>query len=362
MKMKKAPKIPYPVTVVLADNRKNWLTVLLAILFFIWELAIFYYYFKGQLQLAFLILLHCVAVGLLVLFNFICYRRKEDLRYPLLLLLAVFGLGPFGIAGLFIFMLLRPLISLLASPFSKWFHDLFPEHGNIFTNVFQRIKSGWDDYSKPVEIIPFHDFFTYGSLIQKQAVLDQVAEHYKAEYTPILKEALKDPSNVIRIQAAAIEAKIDHDFEFQLKELVRARSPRDPDTLYRIAKHYDYYAYLNVFNPIRERECQQQAIQYYQQYLKKQPDESKAWLSVGRLLVRIKDYSGVIKWFEEFKKQFKEHSLNMYPWYLEALYHQKDYEQLSSEARQILPTLRKQQFPQEILDNIAVWGENAQGD
>jgi tetratricopeptide (TPR) repeat protein len=356
MKMKKDLKIPYPVANVLADNSRNWKTLLSVLGALIVEFAIFYYYLKGQLGLPMLVVLHCAVIVLLGFFLYISYKQKDDLRYPLLLLLAAFGMGPLGVAGMFIFMLLRPLFSLAAAPFSKWFRDLFPEHGNIFINVFQRIRAGWDDYSKPSEIIPFYDFFNYGSLMQKQAVLDQVVEHYKPEYSPILRKALKDPQNVIRIQAAAIQAKIDHDFEVRLKEIERERYLNVPETTLQLAKHYDYFAFLHVFDSMREQDCQQQAVRYYREYLKKRPEDQKAWLAIGRLLVRKKAYAEVSKWFEAFKSKFENIDVNAYPWYLEALYQTKDYDNLSSKSREYLPLLKKAQLPKEVTENIEVWG------
>ncbi len=348
-------KISYPIIPAGAEYKNNWKSILVSFIIFVCEFFIFYWFLKGTISIYLLILFHLIAIGLLGLLVYISARKMEDLTYPLLLLSATAGMGPIGALGFLLFSISRPLLSLFATPFSEWFQDLFPMHENIFTNVFQRIEAGWDDYSNAFEMISFQDFFLYGTLLQKQAVLDQIVANFNPSYAPLLKNALEDPSNVIRIQAAAILAKIEHDFELKTNELTKRYSPQKPRTILDFAHLYDYYAFLNILTPMREIETQKKALDYYQQYLQLVPEDAQTHIFVGRLLNRMKDDQAVVKWFENFKKNFPDLYIEMYPWYLEALYDLEEFKKLSGVIKEELPQLREANFPNELTTVFEAW-------
>jgi polysaccharide biosynthesis protein PelE len=358
MKKKTTQPPLFEVPLIFAVNSKNWKAILLGVLLFIIEAVILYLYVEKIIPLLIFILLHLLCLALAVLLVVHSYKKGEDLRFCLLLCLALFAAGPFGVIGFLLFAALYPLLSRYAPPFNKWLTDLFPETPIPLTNVFDRIKAGWDDYKEFHEITPFHDFFRYGTHLQKQAVLDAIIHDFHPLYAPMLKEALDDPSNTVRIQAGAIMKKIDMDFETKLKQLVFEKENRLVSDKFdlKIAQLFDAYAHTGLLEPKRETEIQTNAINYYSEYLKKYPTDKDASLALGRLLFRMNKYQECIAWYEEYKKIEKVIPASASCWLLEALYKLHHYERLSHEAHDLKEEMKPEQFPSEVLETIETWG------
>lgn len=314
----------------------NLISIIAAILAFIAESAILFLFLYLDIHVVFFLVLHLIVLLFLLLLVRFIFQRGEDLNYPLLLLVAVFGTGPFGAAGFLVFAALRPIYSYFSTPASVWFEGLFPEHQQSqFSTIYQRITSGWDDYSQLSEISSFQDLFNYGTLSQKQTVLDAIVKDFDPIYAPILKRALDDPHNTVRIQAAAIVAKIDLDFDEQLKKNMRAYSetPDDPDVILKLAQHYDSFTSSGIMDAMREKEIGERAIYYYREYLKINPDDRNIWFTVGRLIFHDKNYSGYLSWFKEYRTKFGEPARIAQTWYQESLYRLHKYEELSTAVR-----------------------------
>ena len=229
-------------------NAYDLISIVLAFILFCFECFILYNISSVIQFLAW----HSITLLILVAFLYWVYRQKENLLYPLLLLVSALGAGPFGLGAFFLMAILRPVFSLFASSTALWFEGLFPEKNlPLFEEITQRIKSRWDDYSHQSETSSFPNLFTYGSLSDKQKVLDAIIENFQPSYSLILKEALKDPENVVRIQAAAIITKINTDFENKMKRLekLHLESPKDLDILLQLAEHLGD-ATQNILGPL----------------------------------------------------------------------------------------------------------------
>jgi hypothetical protein len=340
-----------------ADNTKNWRSILLAIVCFVIEAILLYGFVISKIAVVVFYSVHLLFVVLLALNIRFASKSHEDLRYPCLLFFAVLGTGPFGSAGFLVMSLLYPLLSRISTPFSRWLKDLFPAHQNVSENIYARIHSGWDDYHGETEVTPFLDIMHFGTLAQKQSVLDAVLKDFVPQYSSILKLALKDPSNSIRIQAAAIVAKLEFDFEERLKKLLREHTedPKNPTLVLQIAEHLDAFAFTGILNPAREIENRQNAYLYYTDYLERSPQDQKCWLVVGRLLLRQQQYAAVLDWYEKYNFQFEIPSGVALSWYLEALYMLRDYKQLETKAPFALEVIRKEGLPQDLIAALESW-------
>ncbi|MCX6989708.1 MAG: hypothetical protein NTX49_01385 [Chlamydiae bacterium] len=223
-------------------------------------------------------LLICASFGP---FIYRSYKRQLDTRFALILLLATLSTGPFGVAGWIFLCLIYPLLVKVSTPIGKWFSDLFPE-GSItpFGQIYERITTGWDDYNQSAEVSSFEDIFSLGTLSQKQAVLDAIVKDFIPIYVPLLKRALTDSSNAIRIEAASIVVKIDFDFQEEL-----------------IARH------------------------------------SQVWFSIAKALFHAAEYEEYISWYESYKNNFPIVPGILHSWHLESLYRTRRYEQFASSAK-----------------------------
>lgn len=317
-------------------DKNNWKTILLALVVFILEFVIFTGFINQVIPLFLLGILHGTIVAGLAYYTYLAKKREEDLRYPFLLLLSAAGTGPFGVAGFLLLVLLYPFFSYFSTPPERWFEELFPSlHQTSFSNIYQRVQSGWDDYSHINEVATFEDLFTCGSLSQKQAVLDAIVQDFKPDYARILKQALADSHNSVRIQAAAIMSKLDIDFSEITEALLERQkeNPDDPKIILDLAKHYDRYATLGILDPIREREVAENAIIYYGRYLETDPSDIKSLFSIGRLLFLIEDYEQFLVWYEDYRQKVKVIPSLVQTWYFHALYKLQKYEELSLSLR-----------------------------
>ena len=64
------------------------------------------------------------------------YKKEEDLRFPLLLFMAIVGTGPFGLAGFLLQAALYPVFSFFSTSMTVWLEGLFPrKHMTAFDNM-----------------------------------------------------------------------------------------------------------------------------------------------------------------------------------------------------------------------------------
>ncbi len=297
----------------------NWISVCLAFILFCFEVFILWL-ISGTTQY---LILHTITILILGAYIYLFYGTKYDLLYPLLLFILALGAGPFGLGTFILIALFRPIFALFASSAAVWFEGLYPEQQlTLFEKIIHRIRSRWDDYSQPSETSSFQNLFTYGQLSDKQKVLDAIIENFDPSYSPILKEALDDRYNVVRIQAAAIITKIDMDYDIKLKKLERLHEefPQNADILLQLAEHADGYFFVGILDEMRQKEIASLAVKHYQNYLHLNPDNINVWLAISRLLFYQKDYQSFIDWYEKGKQKFNVLPSILHSWYLESFY------------------------------------------
>lgn len=152
---------------------------------------------------------HCITTLILAIYLYSCYLAETNLLFPLLLFITGLASGPFGLGAFLLTVLLRPIYSLFASTSSVWFEGLFPEADlTLLDRIIERISSRWDDYQRQEATSSFEDLLIYGSLEDKQKVLDAIVENFDPSYSPILRQAMQDSQNLVRIQAAALSLKL----------------------------------------------------------------------------------------------------------------------------------------------------------
>ena len=264
------------------------------------------------------------------------FMKKKDLSYPLLLFLSVYGAGVFGLGGFIILLLTRPLYQRIFSSAEEWFKELFPERlQDSFHVISERIDAGWNAYDKQTEVFSFQDLFTCGTLAQKQAVLEAIIKDFNPVYSSLLKDALKDPHNAIRIQAAAIIEKIDVEMGKKKQRLKKKwQNKKDSDSLLALARHCEMYGTLGLLNEIEARSTMDEAISYYQKHLKENPRSSSSAISIGKLLLLEEKYEQLLEMVDEYKKTHAILPQILYTWELDALYRLQDHERLEKYIEQ----------------------------
>ncbi len=308
--------------------------VLLAALSLVYEITLFYLYFQSFINTPALLIYHGIFLGMLLSLAIQSYFQGKDIRHFLLCILAVFGAGPLGALGFLIQSGFYCLLKRQATPMEIWLSELFPEASvSPASSIFQRISAGLDDYQQMKEPSSFHDLFSYGSLEQKQAVLDVIVKDFHPSYFSILRRALNDPANTVRIQAAAIVAKIDDDLEKEMQEILLQNRRLDPVWILKLAQFHDLVSSCDVFDSHRKKDHQNQALLLYREYLKSFPSDLKVHFAIGSLLFHSRAFLPYISWYEEYKKKEKTIPHIAHIWYLEVLYQLHRYQELAIASR-----------------------------
>lgn len=134
-------------------------------------------------------------------------RHGHDVSIPLLATLSGVVLGPFGVAGAAILGLMR------RAPHGRLL-DQWYERISQSTNVDPVVRLS-DDVSvgRSVNLLgampsSFQTAMERGSISEQQTVLGMIARRFHPDYLPILQCALKCPEPIVRVQAAAVAARI----------------------------------------------------------------------------------------------------------------------------------------------------------
>lgn len=300
---------------------------IMAILLLILDIIILFLYVNDFINVFFLVFFHGIVFIAACIFVIFCKNSNEDLLYPLLLALYIFGLGAFGSLGFLIQMAFFSLYSRYAKPAHVWLKGIFPKPRlTKFYMILQRIESKWDDYGQPQKVLSFIDIFKIGTLAQKQAVLDAIAKEFIPSYSPILKLGLEDRVNVVRIQAAAIVSKLSFDLEQKLNQLIgQYKHKPNESNLSLLANHCETFSSVDIIDSFRRREVSELAIEYYQKMIKINPDDQESWYAIGRILFVNEKFEKYILWYKECKEKLKDIPEVMHDRYLEATYRLKKF-------------------------------------
>jgi hypothetical protein len=169
---------------------------------------------------------------------------RADVRLPLLLAAGTAALGPLGAAGTLATMFLTRWYARKAIPFEEWYQSLFPDtRQQAGDQLAARIASV--DLANPGSLTPFAEILAFGSLHQKQALIALINQQFRPAFGPILKRALTDGNNAVRVQAATAMNKLENAMLERTLELShRTReNPGNVQALRALARHYDDYLY-----------------------------------------------------------------------------------------------------------------------
>ncbi len=342
----------------LAKETWSWEFALAALLWFIVEIVIFIFANHTPYFLPLYLVSYVLFSLTFIVWFIIQKRRNEDLAIPSLAMIAVLIFGPFGPLGICILVITYRIMLHYAVSFETWYSNLFPQIRGYATEAFERIELGWDQYEREYYVFPFRDVFDFGSLSQKQAVLDTIAMNFKPRFISLLRDALKDKSNAIRIQAAAIAAKVDFDFEKQLKGLrIQVRKqPGEAAPLLELAQHLDQYTFSGVLDKVREGQNRQEAIDIYTQYLNLKPDDESSWMALGRLLFKSQNPEKAAQVFKKYLEIGKKPHPSAVIWYLESLFILQKFDELENQMQHYQELLfESKDIPKELKEVFPLW-------
>lgn len=314
---------------------------------------------QGHIGLATAFFIHAVVCGLLILGYVLFTPLANNHLFMGLLMLATIPLGPIGAAGALASMLLWMWFSLFSAPFSEWFQTIFPSP--VITApeaIDEDLRTGRDEAAKQYDVEPFMDVIRYGNDDQKRRALGKITSFFSPGFAPVLRLALQDESNMIRVQAATAISMIENRFQsklMQLENVYKQYHKDDPVTVLALANYLDDYAFTGILDDARERSNRHNAKHLYEEYLIAEPNDGVTRTRYGRLLLRLGEYQTAIRQFE--KALDERLSPTRSAWLAEAYFRSGDYDSLRSLAAMLhrdyadmLP-----QMEQSVQHSLASW-------
>ncbi len=244
---------------------------------------------------------HLLLAAALVAWTCRSRTCRADLRLPLLLTMTTAFLGPFGAGGVLLTIVLVKRYARSTPCFEEWYASLFPDQAtDASIDLWQRVLLSSEPDAGRAGVTPFSDILCFGSLPQKQELITLIAKHFRPAFAPVLRMAIGDVNNGIRVQAASAIAKIEDEFLPRTVDAVAAvqAHPAGAAPLLALARLHDEYVSAGLLDAQRERDSRQQALAAYRDYLTLRPDDCDARVSVGRLLLGGDDCEGAARWLE----------------------------------------------------------------
>lgn len=330
---------------------------LVALVAFAVEYGLMRYYLTDGL--AWIALTAHVAVSLaLAAWWYFSSAARADIRLPMLLTVSTAALGPVGAAGTLVTVILARCYGRKALPFEEWYQSLFPDtEQDENAETLNRIADAESQGSGTVSA--FSDVLAFASLHQKQSLIALIGSSFRPLFGPVLKKALLDNNNAIRVQAGAAMNKLENsilDRTLELTDRIR-ENPGDAKGQRLLARHYDDYLYSGLLDSKREDEIREQALAAYRYCVVRAPGDLESWLAVGRLLVRGKRYGEAEEWLERaFEAGLSTSEASL--WYMESLFHLGRFEKLRHLAHDRHNSFGSEGgLPANALETVRLWAD-----
>ncbi len=277
------------------------IALIVTIITVILESWLMYAVVQEQLSVGLGILAHILICGVLLAIWVVVTLLPADRLHMSVLLLATIPTGAAGAGGALLANLLCLWFSRFATAFGDWFNTIFPSPEITHAEaVDEDLRTGRDEAGKIYEVTSFMDVLRYGNDDQKRRALSKVTAQFTPGFAPVLKQALADESNMIRVQAATAISIIENRFQERLMKLsnVYKKHGKDPEVVLALANFYDDYSYTGILDRERERENRHRAWELYEEYLMARPEDSGTRTRYGRLLLRLGELDSAIECFE----------------------------------------------------------------
>jgi hypothetical protein len=287
-----------------------------------------------------------------------CSRAaRADIRLPMLLTVSTVALGPTGAGGTLLTIILARWYARNALPFEEWYQSLFPDTEQD-DNVEMLNRIADSELQGGGSVSAFTDILAFASLHQKQSLIALISSRFRPLFGPVLKKALLDSNNAIRVQAGTAMNKLENSILDRTLELTaRVREKPNDGALRLLARHYDDYLFSGLLDSKRAEEVRDQALAAYRNCVNEVPGDLESWLAVGRLLVRGKRYGEAAGWLERaFQAGLSTSEATL--WYMESLFHLGQFEKLRNLAHDRHESFGSESgFQANALETVRLWAD-----
>lgn len=170
---------------------------------------------------------HLAVVAVMIV---LLYRRLwngGDGGFSLLAVVGTFATGPFGAAGVLLMPWLTRQNATSDALLTAWYDRIaLSAEQDSFTKLSDRVAIGRAANLAAPLPIPLVELFKSGPLADQQSALGMIAREFHPGYLRVLKMALESVEPVIRVQAAAVAARVRGPLNAQIPHLAsRAADP-----------------------------------------------------------------------------------------------------------------------------------------
>lgn len=289
-------------------------------------------------------ILHVLSFVILLGVAVLKKLRERDDRFAWVAMLALPVLGPLAPLGVLFSLFWHYISKEKSLSFRQWRDSIFPpEFKTLAQVVYERIAFGREQAGEDYNVTYLMDILKMGGTEKKREAIYKILRHYEAGLAPLLRLALEDSNNMIRVQAATAITKLKNTYFLQSVKLERLRKtwPDKNGFVLELARHYDNYAFTGLLDASQERESRLMAMKYYYLYLDSEPEDGQHVPEVrqllARLLFRMNNVEDACKHFERIRESgHATPEVNL--WYGECLYRLGRYTVLRQLAEETITT------------------------
>ena len=179
---------------------------------------------SGPNKLA-LLALHALIVATLTAILFWRRHADQDGTTAVAMLLVIAVAGPAGAAAALTMLLFSGTTNAGPHVIKAWYDRLADASGaDPITALHDQVSAGREMRSSDVVRLDFRNVVKAGTLAEKQAALGLMARRFHPDFSPALNEALRSDEPVVRVQAAAVVARVRGDLRARIATLLDQRA------------------------------------------------------------------------------------------------------------------------------------------
>lgn len=318
-----------------------------------------YYAVEGLLNFNDILIVHASLCALLLLWAGL--RKLADRRFAITFAISTTIMGPFGALGT-----LLSFVAWLLSPHSRgdaddWYDLLFPEWEHtpeelIYQDVRMKKRSIMNNLD--TDVAPLSDVFENGTIDERVEVIAYLARNYRPHFNDALKKALNNDEPAIRVQAAAIAARVESEHREEIDKLekqVKAK-PDDQKAQEGLASAYDRYALSGMLADVTAYDVRDKALQIYRRLHESDPNDSAYRLALIRLYLRNDEPANALALIDYQAMGVENIPLKLLPWAIDAFYQTARFDELRDTARYWGPRLSSEDHPISLIQALKFWG------
>ena len=318
-----------------------------------------YYAIEGLLNLNDILIVHASLSAVLLLWAGL--RRLADRRFSITFAISTTIMGPFGALGT-----LLSFGAWMLSPHSRgdaddWYDLLFPEWEHtpeelVYQDVRMKKRSIMQNLE--TDVAPLSDVFENGTIDERVEVIAYLARNYKPSFNDALKKALNNDEPAIRVQAAAIAARVESEHRDEIDTLEKkvAAKPDNLKVREELAAAYDRYALSGLMADVTARDIRNNAVKLYRQLHETDPNDSSYRLALIRLYLRNGQPFDALELIDYQAMGVENIPLKLLPWAIDAFYQTAHFEELRATSQYWGQRLSPEDHPISLIQALKFWG------